>query len=85
MPASIHRFGDMVALYTRAVDDSGRYSERGVTFYLSPDEARELSDALHQYAVSCDNVPFTESKLGTVDYDWTGSRFAAHRSDKKGD
>jgi hypothetical protein len=85
MAISIHRFRELTALYLRTVDDSGRPLKPGVTFYLTPDEARELADVLQQYAISAANIPFTESKLGTWEADWNGSRFVeAHgRKDKE--
>ena len=52
IPAQVHRFGDMVAVYIGT----------GETVYLSPKEARQLTRAINGVARSCDQEPFAESK-----------------------
>lgn len=54
--ASVHRFGDAVAVY---VGD-------GQTTYLSPTQARRLARALNRCAWSIANEKFVESSFGTV-------------------
>jgi len=61
----VYRFGDLVAINP----------PEGATFYLSAREARELSKALMLGVVSINVEKFTESNVGTIRIDATGSRY----------
>jgi len=58
IPAQVHRFGDMVAVYIGT----------GETVYLLPKEARHLTRAINRVARSCDQETFTESKGLTASF-----------------
>jgi hypothetical protein len=60
--AQIHRFNDFIALYVGTKE----YQEvEGHTAYFTPEEARQLANALHRYAMDARRVGYLESGLGT--------------------
>lgn len=57
--AQSHRFWDFAALYVRPSEG------KGVTVYLSPDEARAIGERLIAAADEISARPFSESTIGT--------------------
>ena len=55
MSTQVHRFGDTVAAYIGTGD----------TTYMTPQQARELGNALIEAAKDTDNVKFTKSTFKT--------------------
>ena len=53
MSTQVHRFGDTVAAYIGTGD----------TTYMTPQQARELGNALIEAAKDTDNVKFTKSMI----------------------
>jgi hypothetical protein len=58
IPAQVHRFGDMVAVYIGT----------GETVYLLPKEARQLTRAINRVARSCEREVFTKSEGLTASF-----------------
>lgn len=62
--AQIHRFNDTVALYVGTKE----YADiRGHTAYFDPEDARQLANALHRYAMDAKRKGYLESNIGTYE------------------